>query len=85
MTPHLVKNPNPDPDLEQSITQLLEGVQTGVVNGVVFGAVIKGKKYYVNVLGTMAKDPTYARGVLAALDDELRAMVQKKADFDTTL
>jgi hypothetical protein len=85
MTPHLVKSTEPDKDLEQTITQLLEGVQSGVVMGVIFGAVIRGKRYYVNVSGTMARDPTFARGVLQALDDELQGMVQKKADFDTTL
>jgi hypothetical protein len=71
-------------DLLQTCVQLLEAVQEGHITGLAFACSMKGKKYFVNVSGALATDPTYARGVVAALDDELSRMVQGRADADTT-
>lgn len=72
-------------DMEQAAIQLLEEVRSGNVVGLAFGIALRGRKYFVNVAGILAKDPTYARGIVAALDDELARMVQGKADSDTTV
>lgn len=72
-------------DLVEAIGQLHGGAQDGVIVGIIFGIAMKGRKYHVNVAGTLAKDPTLARGLCAALDDELSAMVQGNADAATTL
>lgn len=72
-------------DLLEALDALLLAAQEGVVVGAVFGVALKGRKYYVNVAGTLARDPTFGRGIVAALDDELMSMVQGKADTDTTL
>jgi len=71
--------------MEQAAIQLLEEVRSGNVVGLAFGIALRGRKYFVNVAGILAKDPTYARGIVAALDDELARMVQGKADSDTTV
>lgn len=72
-------------ELAEAFDQLAELVRDGTVVGAVFGVALRGKKYHVNVAGTLARDPTFARGVVAALDDELMAMVQGRADADTTI
>jgi hypothetical protein len=81
---HLVRD-HVSRDLLQTCVQLLEAVKEGHITGLAFGCVMKGKRYFVNVSGSLAKDPTFARGVVAALDDELGRMVQGKADADTTM
>ncbi len=72
-------------DMLQTCLQLLEAVQAGHVVGIAFACSMKGRRYFVNVSGTLARDPTFARGCVAALDDELGRMVQGNADVDTTL
>lgn len=72
-------------DLKEFGTQLKEAIDAGHISGVVFGATLRGRRYIVNVAGTLAKDPTLARGVAAAIDDELARMVQEKKDSETTM
>ena len=52
------------------------------VVGVAFGAMLRQRRYLVNCAGEACRDPTTARGILAALDDELSQMVQGAADPD---
>lgn len=84
MTPQLVRD-HVSRDLLQACEQLLEAARAGEIVGMAFGVALKGRRYIVNVAGTLARDPTFARGVVAALDDELMGMVQGKADADTTI
>ena len=73
-------------DITEAIDTLAEGVRSGQISGIVFGCSIKGqRRYFVNVAGSLAKDPTLARGVLAAIDDELMGMVQSQAENHTTI
>lgn len=71
-------------DLAEAFKQIAVGVDRGIITGAIFGLALKGRKYHVNVAGTLARDPTFARGICAAIDDELQGMVQGKADTDTT-
>ena len=72
-------------DTVKACEELLHGAQSGVITGLVFGCAMKGRRYFVNVAGTLADEPTLARGVVAALEDELRVMVQNISDSNTTL
>lgn len=72
-------------DLVEAFEQLTEGVRQGVIVGAVFGIALKGRRYHVNVAGSLARDPTFARGIVAALDDELMGMVQGRADAESTI
>jgi len=74
-------------DVVEAFEQLAEGARQGVIVGAIFGVVVKGKaqRYHVNVAGSLARNPTLARGVCAALDDELMAMVQARANAATTV
>lgn len=72
-------------DTIECLEQLLDAARAGHVVGIVFAAMLKRKRYMVNVAGEAHRDPTYARGVLGAIEDELRLMIQGKADADTIL
>lgn len=52
---------------------------------IVFGVMLKRKRYIVNTAGEAYRSPTFARGIVAAIDDELRDMIQQRANQDTTL
>lgn len=72
-------------ELASAIDQISEAVRQGHVVGAIFGLHLKGRRYMVNVAGTLARDPTLGRGINAALDDELARLVQGSTDSDTTL
>lgn len=72
-------------DTVEALQALLHLAEAGTVTGIAFAAVMKRRKYVVNVAGEAFRDPTFARGAVAALDDELREIVQSMAQASTTL
>jgi hypothetical protein len=72
-------------DVIEFFEQLLAAAKSGQVAGAVIGVALRGRRYIVNSCGTLSRDPTLARGVTAALDDELARMVHSRVDSDTTL
>lgn len=68
-----------------ALEELLASAQAGLITGIAFGAILKGRKYLVDCAGTAYADPTLARGVLLALDDELQIMVHSRTDRATTI
>lgn len=49
--------------------------QADEVIGIAYAVMFKGRNFIVNTAGEMHRNPTFARGAVAALDDELRRMV----------
>lgn len=74
-------------DLSAAMRRIAEMTDQKIVIGAVFGLALRGsgRRYHVNVAGSLARDPTFARGVVAALDDELRDMVRDSAEAATTM
>lgn len=72
-------------DTKEAATVILELATSGQCVGMVFGLQFPGGRYIVNVAGTCARNPTFARGITGAIDDELREMIQGKAHSDTTI
>ena len=72
-------------DVVEAFEQLADGARKGHIVGAIFGVVMKGRRYHVNVAGSLVRDPTYARGICAALDDELMGMVHGRADSQPTI
>ena len=74
-------------DVQAAMRSIQELAERREIVGVVFGLALRGpgRRYHVNVAGTLARDPTFARGVVAAIDDELRDMVHGQADAGTTM
>jgi hypothetical protein len=57
---------------------LLEHAKRGEVIGLAFAAMLKRHAYIVNSAGEAHRNPTFARGMIAALDDELGTRVRRK-------
>ena len=84
MTYQLVSD-NISRDTVEAARQILQGAESGEVIGMTFGLMLKRRRYIVNVAGECLRDPTFSRGMLGAMDDELRSIVQKKAGFDPSI
>lgn len=72
-------------DTVQALEALLHMAQEGTVTGIAFAVMLKRRKFFVNVAGEAYRDPTFARGAILALDDELRDIVQRGAMSNTTM
>lgn len=61
-------------DTVECLTVLLEEAKRGRVIGIAFAAMFRGKRFIVNAAGEAHRSPVFSRGMVAALDDELRTM-----------
>jgi len=71
-------------DTVEAARQIHEASESGEVLGMFFGLMLKRRRFVVNVAGECLRDPTFARGMLAAMDDELRGIVQGNAGTGNT-
>jgi hypothetical protein len=55
---------------------LLEQARRGQVIGIAFAAMLKRRAYVANTAGEAHRNPTFARGMVAALDDQLATMIR---------
>lgn len=70
-------------DLIIALETLLAGAKSGDVTGLAFCATLRRMRYVTNVAGTCYTNPTFARGMLGALDDELSQLVHQRDPQDT--
>ena len=66
-------------DVVEALRTLLALAEKGQMTGIAFGATLKGRRYFTNAAGELYRDPTFARGVVASLDDELGHLVHERA------
>jgi len=63
-------------DISADVVECLEQLHThaaqGQIYGVAFVVMYKGRRYIANSAGECARNPTFTRGLVAALDDHLR-------------
>ena len=64
----------------EALRQLHEGAVAGDIKGIIFGVTLKRGNFLVDSAGDCRKDPTRARGIAAALDDELARMVHHRGE-----
>ena len=69
------------PDVEEAIQLLHEA--GGEITGLLFAATIGRARYITQVAGYCRRNPTYARGMVAALDDKLRDLVHQRDPGET--
>lgn len=62
-------------DLIEALETLLAGARTGDVTGIAFAAVLKQRRYITNVAGWCHRNPTFTRGAICSLDDELNGII----------
>lgn len=58
-------------DTVEALRELLSQAERGEVIGIAYAAMIKGRHYVVDTAGELHENPTFARGLVKALDDEL--------------
>lgn len=63
-------------DTVECLTQLLEHAKTGEITGIAFAAMLKRRGYIANSAGEAHRSPTFARGMVAALDDQLAKRIR---------
>lgn len=62
-------------DTVEALQQLLEGAQRGEITGIAFAVTLRRQRFFTNVAGHCFTNPTFARGIVAFLSDELAGIV----------
>lgn len=58
-------------DVVATLEQLLADAREGQLIGIAFAAMYRKKEYMVDTAGEASRNPTFARGMLGALEDKL--------------
>jgi hypothetical protein len=67
-------------DTVECLQLLLKRARRGEVIGIAFCAMLKQRSYIVNTAGAAHASPTFARGMVAALDDSLSNRIHHKGE-----
>jgi hypothetical protein len=67
-------------DTVECLQLLLRRARKGEVIGLAFCAMLKQRAYIVNTAGVAHDSPTFARGMVAALDDSLSNRIHHKGE-----
>lgn len=70
-------------DTVEALEALLEGARNGDITGIAFACTLKKMRYITNVAGVCYRHPTFARGMVAALSDELATLVHRRDAAET--
>jgi hypothetical protein len=62
-----------------ALAEMLAAAKSGEVIGIAYAVMYRGRHFVVNTAGELHRNPTFARGAVAALDDELRRMVWEES------
>ena len=57
-----------------ALEQILGGARRGEVNGIAFAVSLRNMRYFTDTTGYCREHPTFARGMVALLSDELAAL-----------
>jgi hypothetical protein len=63
-------------DTVEALELLLREARRGQVIGIAFAAMLKRRAFIVNTAGEAHRNPTFSRGMVAALDDQLAQRVR---------
>lgn len=70
-------------DTIEALTVLLEGARTGEITGIAFACTMRRMRYFTNVAGVCYTNPTFARGMVCSLSDELAALIHTRDPGET--
>lgn len=70
-------------DTVEALTVLLEGAKAGEITGIAYACTMRRMRYITNVAGLCYKEPTFTRGMVASLNDELATLVHGIDPQDT--
>lgn len=71
------------PDLVHMLENLLSDARDGTLVGMAAACVFTKMRFFTPVAGIFLTNPTFGRGVVAALDDELADMVHERDPLET--
>ena len=80
MTPILLVPDSLSTNTIKCLETLLEHARSGEVIGIAFAAMLKRQTFIVNSAGEARRNPTFSRGMVAALDDELSARIRAESE-----
>lgn len=66
-------------DTVKCLETLLRHARRGEVVGLAFAAALKQRAYITNTAGECHRNPVWARGLVASLDDHLSARVKRRS------
>ena len=66
-------------DVVDALEQLLIGARSGDITGIAFACALPGMRHFTDVAGTFYTNPTFARGAVDFLSDELAALAHGQA------
>jgi hypothetical protein len=69
-------------DTVECLQLLLRRARRGEVIGLAYCAMLKQRAYIVNTAGVAHDSPTFARGMVAALDDSLSNRIHHKGETE---
>jgi hypothetical protein len=75
-TPYVLVVDNVSNETVECLEQLLDQAKRGNLIGVAFAAMLKRRGYIVNSAGEAHRNPTFSRGMVRALDDQLATRVR---------
>jgi hypothetical protein len=70
-------------DTVEALRELLALAEKGELTGIAFAATYRKMRYITNAAGILAKNPTFCRGAIRALDDELSAIIHHRDPMET--
>lgn len=70
-------------DTVEALETLLALAKEGEVTGIAFAVTLRKMRYITNVAGHCYRHPTFARGMVAFLSDQLAALVHARDQLET--
>lgn len=83
MTYQLIADNIPREDVVEALRMLLNEAKKGEITGIAFACTLPRQRYITNVAGTCYRNPTFARGMVAFLSDELAGLVHRRTPDET--
>jgi hypothetical protein len=70
-------------DTVEALETLLAGAKSGEVTGIAFACTLRKSRYITNVAGHCYTNPTFARGMVAFLSDQLAGLTHQRDPTET--
>lgn len=81
-TPYILIPDTVSTDTVECLQLLLRRAKRGEVIGLAYCAMLKQRAYIVNTAGEAHESPTFARGMVAALDDSLSNRIHNRGETE---
>ena len=65
-------------DTVECVTELLELAKKGELIGLAFAGMLRRRTFIVNTAGAAYESPTFTRGMVSALDDQLGSRLRQE-------